>query len=420
MKKFFIAGLAVLFCLSLAGPAMAELKMGGSISVDFGYISYDDDASGVGESINQVEFVNDKIFTRWNGRYESEDGKLVGMIEIRGGASTQVYNPVTMQTSYSDDINWSYAYIVWRPVKNQSFQIGYQTMLFADAAPGPYPLVVAFTRGRTATGYGEYNHAARIVSFRWMTRFSDAIRFEAAASVPGNSGGFGDFQDGGNLVGLGPDAPFGTFREEDVLPRLDVKVPMYFGGSRICFAGTYGQQTYKSLGGNLDPTQSPVNEGFNVYGISGNINWPIGIFSITAEAFWGQNLGASSWGGAMGPNANYAQPVWNPSTQSFEDATTYAGWISLSVKLGPGSLGGYFSYIQDEVEGNIAGLGNIKRENARNSFGFNYVWPLGKGFIMRPVINFYDDGEEKVSGAVTQETTRGKIMNAGINFQLSF
>ena len=44
--------------------------------------------------------------------------------------------------------------------------------------------------------------------------------------------------------------------------------------------------------------------------------------------------------------------------------------------------------------------------------------PLGKGFIMRPVINWYDFGDIKVTGEPDVE--RGSLWNAGINFQLQF
>jgi hypothetical protein len=105
--------------------------------------------------------------------------------------------------------------------------------------------------------------------------------------------------------------------------------------------------------------------------------------------------------------------VWNESTASFEDATTLGGWAGISIKAGPGSIGGYFSYQKDEVD-----VGSVTTENARNSYGINYVWPLGKGFVMRPVINWYDFGDIKVTGS--PDVPRGKLMNAGINFQLQF
>jgi hypothetical protein len=411
MKKLFIIGLAAIFCLALAGPTMAAVKMGGSIAVDFGWVNFDKDLAGTDQS--RVHFINDKIFTRWNGRFESEDGKLVGMLEIRGGASAQQYSPVTGTTTYNDDINWSYAYIVWRPKKNQSFQIGYQTHLVADQGPGPYPLVVAFTRGTTASGFGELNHAARIVGFRWMTRFSDAVRFELALYDPGNNGGFGDYRDPAGDASVGP-VTNGT--EENILPMIEAKLPMYFGGARISVAGGYAQQEYKNIGG-LDTGAAPKDEGFSMYLGTANLRWPIGIVTLSAEAFYGQNVGSGWFGGMVGPNASFGQPVWNHDTGSFEDATSYGGWAGIQVKLGPGPIGGYFSYQQDEVEVSLT-AGKTKTENARTSYGINYILPLGKGFIMRPVINWYDFGDLKVTGS--PDVKRGKLMNAGINFQLSF
>ena len=88
-----------------------------------------------------------------------------------------------------------------------------------------------------------------------------------------------------------------------------------------------------------------------------------------------------------------------------------AGWISASVKLGPGSLGGYFSYIDDKVDD------PVEIKSTRNSFGFNYMMPLGKGFMMRPVINFYDNGDPEVDGVSSKG---GTLMNAGIQFSLGF
>jgi len=432
MKKLFIIGLAALFCLALAGPTVAAVKVGGGIAIDFGMVNFSKEAYGpVEDDVRRVEFLADKIWTRFNARYESDDGKVIGMIEVRGGATAQTYNPVTGQASYNDDIAWSYAYIVWRPVKNQSFQIGYQTMLFADQAPGPYPLIVAFTRGTTATGYGEFNHATRIAGFRWMTRFSDAVRFELALYNPGNSDGFGDFQDPtfsvlNPVLPGSPPGPYGpgqsnlqypSAREESLIPRIDAKLPMYFGGARVCVAGTYGQQNYLNMGGNVITNTQGTDESFNVYGFSANVKWPIGIFTLTAEGFWGQNLGASSWGAAMGNKAPFSQPIWNPLTLDFEDSKSIAGWIGASVKLGPGSLGGYFSYIKDKNDLVIPGIIN-EPENARNSWGINYILPLGKGFVMRPVFNYYNGGDLKNVG--TTDIDEGTIWNAGINFQLSF
>lgn len=417
MKKLFIIGLAAIFCLALAAPAMAAVKMGGSVSVDFGYVTLDNELPGVGpDSQNRVHFANDKIWTRWNGRFESDDGKLVGMIEIRGGASSQQYNPVLNQTSYSDDINWSYAYIVWRPKKNQTFQIGYQTSLFADAAPGPYPMLVGFSRGTTASGFGEFNHAARVVGFRWMTRFSDAVRLEVAVYDPGNNGGFGDYRDPDADASGGPLGNVTNGTEETLLPRIEAKLPMYFGGARVAVAGTYGQSSYKNIGG-VTTGNLPKDESFSTYGFSANVKWPIGIVTLSAEALYGQNIGAGSYGGAVGPNAPWMQPIWNHDTGSFEDATSFGGWIGLSVKLGPGSIGGYYSYQQDKTDVSYT-AGAIKTENDRSSYGINYILPLGKGFIMRPVLNWYDFGTIKYTGVPDQN--RGRLFNMGINFQLQF
>jgi hypothetical protein len=455
MKKLFIIGLAAIFCLALAGPATAAMKMGGAVSVDFGYVQFSKEAFGPGDTdVSQVHFANNKVFTRWNGRYESDDGKLVGMMELWGGATGQQFNAVTNQTTYNNDINWSYAYIVWRPIKNHSFQIGYQTTLFADQGPGPYPLLVGQLRGRTPTGYGDFNHGARQVGFRWMTRFSDAVRLEVALFDPGNSEGFGDFADGPaeerlydalnrgrdifSTFGFLPPDEQGDLRwywrpeghpenigvtsipsEVSKIPRIDVKLPLYFGGTRIAVSGTYGKQEYENIGSGV------VDEGFDVYGFAANIRWPIGIFTLSAEGFYGQNLGSGPWGGAMGPTAKWAQAGWNPFTQKFEDCTNYGGWIGASIKLGPGPLGAYYSMAKDDVEWTASGI-NLKQESERTSFGIFYLLPLGKGFNMRPVINFYDDGDAKYSGNVVSDLglepsiNKGTYMNAGIEFTLAF
>jgi len=471
MKKFIFLGLAAIFCLAMAVPATADMKMGGAVSVDFGYITFSPEAFGPGDTeVSQVHFSNNKVFSRWNGRYESEDGKLVGMMELYGGASSQRYNAAAGLTNYSNDISWSYAYIVWRPAKNQSFQIGFQTSLFADEAPGPYPLLVGEMRGRTPTGYGDFNHGGRVVGFRWMTRFSDMFRFELALIDPGNSEGYGDFSDGpeehrtynavndpnslydrdgdgapdtfpygylppdaqGDLRWYwvpGPASPTSSVPSEvSKWPRLDAKLPMYFGGMRVCVSGTYGKQEYENIGSGV------VDEGFDVWGFAASIKWPIGIFTLSAEAFLGQNLGGGTWAGGMGPTAKWSQALWNADTQKFNDCDNYGGWIGASVKLGPGPLGAYFSMAKDEWSTTYNGTwdptlnGTLSQTSNRLSYGVYYILPLGKGFTMRPVFNYYDDSELEYRGTamnnvipgIDANDEQGNYWNAGVEFTLAF
>ena len=171
----------------------------------------------------------------------------------------------------------------------------------------------------------------------------------------------------------------------------------------------------------MEYDQVPVgDDSYTMWGLSlgGTGSW--GMFSLTGEITWGQNLGGGSYRGGEG-----AFPILypDPSTGNgvIADGEVIAWFIDVGFKFGPSKVNvmyGMESYENDEgpTSGSIV-LPTLYKYD-KTFYGVSWAIGVAKGFSIRPELMFYDyDKDAQVLGSTFN---MGKEWLLGIQFQLIF
>lgn len=252
MKKFFIAAIVTLACLGLTLPAVATVKVGGMITQDVEYYSADDSRTrsitrygGAGvpafpvaamnpdSSFSAVDMRLPRPLNRVNVAYSNDDNTIRGFIEIRGGT-----NPGDLDTIAGESLNWNYAWIDWVLSPNDYIRFGRQTQAFAIRAPDT---MMGWDRGHiVGNNFGNAHGGTSRDGVRWYHTFNDMVKLEVMLLDPNTAGNE-------TIAAFSPSVIGGataTVLEENVIPRIDVAVPLNFGNLRFWPSFTYLQQKY--------------------------------------------------------------------------------------------------------------------------------------------------------------------------------
>lgn len=409
MKKFLIVVLAAFLCLAFTLPAVAAVKVGGMVTLDWTYLSEDEERSVRGVSsgdtttsngFDRTDFTVPVPLNRFNVRYTSDDGALSGFIEVRGGGSTDAGST----TGY-----FNYAYIQWQVTPTQQVTFGRQTTAFARFIPHQW--VGTGAGSIVGVGFGNVHHATSRTGIKGYWRISDMIGLVWGlfdAEVVGPSTGLTLASAGGVAVVTSP-------TPENKLPRVDLALPIRFPWGRIEPSFTWSTTEYDQIPGGSD-------DSYDSYGVSlgGTGSW--GMFVLEAEVTYGQNLGASSYRGAEG-----AVPVvYTPSgtsVQKIEDGEVLAWFIDVGFKFGPNRIDLYYSTIAYENDGDPA-VGDASDpasyDYEQTMYGISWAIGVAKGFTIRPELNFYDFDEDARKLGSTSPINEGKSWLLGLQFQLVF
>jgi hypothetical protein len=421
MKKFFIVSLVALLCLGLTLPAVAKIKVGGRITQDVTYYAANDSRTrsitqygGAGvPSFPNVAFNPESTYSavdfrlpfplnRINVAYSNDDNTIRGFIEIRGGNGVDSLDTMSNEHTF----RWNYAWIDWVLSPKDFIRFGRQTQAFAIRAPSQ---MVGFSRGHiVGQHFGNVHGGASKDGVRWYHTFTDAVHLEVALYDPNNNGGE-------VVKGFSPQIIGGTSAtvlEENVLPRIDVTMPLNFGMVRLWPSFTYLQQKY-------DQVQPGAEDKVTIWGFALGGRVTAGPLTFDAEVTFGENLGNGNYNGAAGATAaGYSALATVPGLDSINDAKVVAWWLDVGWKIGPATLHG------------IVGSYNMKREDDPNAGGTNADWTrwmyglsvpisVAKGFTIRPEIFGYDYDTGATIGNTT-ERDFGKEYVVGVQFVLVF
>ncbi|MBW1773648.1 MAG: hypothetical protein JRJ82_12255 [Deltaproteobacteria bacterium] len=423
MKKFFIVAIVALVCLGLTMPAVAKVKVGGRITQDVIYYSANDSRTrslaqfgGAGvpafpvaapnpdSSFSSVDIRLPRPLNRVNVTYSNDDNTIRGFIEIRGGS-----NPGALDAMAGDNVQWNYAWIDWVLGPNDFFRFGRQTQNFAIRAPATF---MGFNRGHiVGNNFGNVHGGTARNGVRWYHTFNDTVKLQVMLLDPDTDGAEAIKAFSPQVIG----GATANVLEENVLPRLDVTVPLNFGSVRLWPSFTYLQQKY-------DQTAPGTEDTVDIWGVALGGRVTAGPLTFDAEITIGENLGVGNYVGAAG-----AVPVaWNAGAgagagvDSINDAKVTAWWLDVGWKIGPATIHG------------IVGSFTIKREDdpmpagassnidlTRWMYGINVPIAVAKGFTIRPEIMAYDMDSGATVANVT-EVDFGKEFLIGVQFVLVF
>jgi hypothetical protein len=396
MKKFFVITLATALCLALAMPAMAKVTVGGRITLDWSYYSANDELAsggvlqGSSTSSNGFEsmyFTAPNTLNRLNAKYTSDDGALSGFIEFRGGAARESTTTALI-----------YAWIQWQITPTNSITFGRQTTNFARFIPNQW--VGTHVTTILGVGFGNVNHTTQRTGIKGYWRMSDMFGLDWGlyeAGVVGPSSGLGIATTGFGFLS----------NPENKLPRVDLALPIRFPWGRIEPSVTFAKAEYDQI-----PTG---DDDYTMWGLSLGGTGSFGMFSFTAEATWGQNLGGGSYRGAEG-DTPIAYPDSNGNSK-IADSNSFAWFIDLGFKFGPSKVDVMYGQIDYENDEGPASLPTLF-DYTQKFYGISWAIGVAKGFTIRPELMFYDfDKDAQVAGSTINF---GKEWLLGLQFMLVF
>jgi hypothetical protein len=267
-------------------------------------------------------------------------------------------------------------------------------------------------------GYGNVHGGTSRIGARWYVKFSDAARLELQLLDPDNDSA--ETIAGSvtvnvvNVTALGvttavqsittsvfPVAGTGVLREETVIPRLDVSLPLTFGNWVIEPSGTYLTQKYDEVG-------SGAEDSITIWGLCAGLRFGAGMFSFAGEITYGQNLTVGNYVGAATPpsggrpNVSLLPIAFTDTAGNLqiEDVECLSFWAQVGLKLGPSTI--YGIYGQNNQEADVVG---IRNEIERKMYGISWPISIVKGMTIRPELMWYDQD--------TKATLAGTEVNLG-------
>jgi hypothetical protein len=412
MKKFFIITLAAALCLALALPAMAKVTAGGRATLDWSYLSQNDEAASGGVSagstpssngFDNMNFVPPATLNRLNVKYTSDDGALTGMVEFRGGGPDDGGSTVGFL---------NYAYIQWQITPNNSITFGKQTTNFARFIPNQW--VGTHVETILGVGFGNINHTTARTGIKGYWRISDMLGlvwglYEAGVTFPEPG-----------LAIVTSSVSFLT-NPENKLPRVDLALPIRFPWGRIEPSVSFAKAEYDQI--------PAGDDSYTMWGVSLGGEGSFGMFSFVAELTWGQNLAGGSYRGAEGQGAASgagAIPVayaLTPGVATIADGECIAWFIDVGFKFGPSKVDLMYGQIDYENDEGPASQPTLYKYT-QAFYGISWAIGVAKGFTIRPELTFYDYDKDaqfanSVTGALETENL-GKAWLLGIQFMLVF
>jgi hypothetical protein len=408
MKKLLIMALAALFCLALELPATAKVEVGGEITLDWTYVRLSPErAQGavlVGRTptsngFGDMNFIAPITGNRLNARYTSDDGALVGFVELRGGVSG----------ACCPDTDFWYLYIQWQITPTNRITFGLQTTNFARFWPNQwvgFPLTTMW-----GVNFGNVNHATTRPGIKGYWRISDM--FGLVWGLWENEPIYGS---AGAIIFIpprGPPPPASMFVQSEYnVPRVDLALPIRFPWGRIEPSFTWSRVEFDQV-----PWQG--DDRYDMYGVSlgGKGSW--GMFSATAEITWGQNLGGGSYRGA-----ETARPIFyvdGAGNTVVADAESLAWFLDVGFKFGRNTIDlmyGQIAYENDGIPGVAFPADPFEVERTFSFYGISWRIGVATGFTIRPELMFYDwDDNIKFN---RRNLDAGKQWLLGVQFKLTF
>ena len=405
MKKLPVMALAAIFCLAFELPAPANVQVGGEVTFDWTYRSMTPGAAqrvAFVTTTNEFEtmnFVTPLPGNRINVKYTSDDGALVGFVELWAGEGGFYY---------PDAMLW-YAYIQWQITPTNRITFGLQTTNFARFHPNQwvgFPFVPMW-----GVGFGNVNHANTRRGIKGYWRISDMFGlvwglWENRLEFPVRGAMF-------FVPPRGAPPPAWEFAEpENKLPRIDLALPIRFPWGRIEPSFTWSKFEYDQL-----PWEG--DNSYNIWGVSIGTDVSFGMFSFGAEITWGENLGGGSYRGA-----ELARPVFyvdSAGNRKVEDAEVISWFVDAGFKFGRNKINVMYGQTDYENAGNPnvpQPLDPWEHKLTPEFYGISWRIDVAKGFIIRPELVIYNLGDNTKYSALT--FNRGKWWLLGVQFKLTF
>jgi len=413
MKKYFVIAVAAVFCLALAMPAGAEVKITGSVSMDAYWFKHDAAYANGGVAHGQTGALTDRTEFHMNTyrpqnyidfAYSNKDGNLGGRMRIRSGWADSADKVAS--AGGGGEIEIYHNYIWWKPMPGTTLTIGTQDQIVGGYGMDNHLLGHAFGSGTiVGISWGNVVHTSVRDGIVLDQKINDWLGIEAGIYDPRdvNNGEAASI----NAV-LGAQTNGANVNRQIVLPRFDLGVPMKFGNFQIKPKGSLMVTEFDQVGLNSD-------DSYTTWIASIDARFTYGPLRLTGEYTIGENTAGHNYSGPVGDNA-----------QAYQDANGYAhitdgeieGWFISARYQFTKKLYVAASYGWQEGKNDVdpsTTADDLLTE--RSSIGFMIAYSILPNFVVRPQWNRYNAGEDNKTGNGLL-TDRGTIDCYGVQFAL--
>jgi hypothetical protein len=414
MKKYFVIAVAAVFCLALAMPAGAELKITGSTSMDAYWSNLSSEFENGGVAHGATGALNDRTAFHMNTyrplnyirfTYTNDDATAGIVMRLRTGWKDAADKPGSGQMEMYDNNIW------WKPMPGTKITIGTQNQIVGGYGMDTHLLGHQYESG-TVVGitWGNTVHTSQRDGIVLQQKINDMIGIEAGIYDPRDvDTNTGDNQLLGILQGQAGGA---NANRQIVMPRFDLGVPIKFGNFRVKPKGSILVTEFDQVGSNTS------DDSYTTWIASIDARFTYGPLRLTGEYTIGENTSGHNYSGPVGDNA-----------RGYVDANGIA-------QIADGEIEGWFisaryqftkklyfaaSYGWQEGKNDINPAITTDDElTERSAVGFLMSYSILPNFLVRPQYNRYNYGEDNkrrndASNALYDD---GTIDCYGVNFVL--
>jgi hypothetical protein len=406
MKRFIFFAVAAIFCLGLAMPAMADVKIGGSINAQAYWAKHDKEreaggvaAGGTTTRDDRTEFHLDSY--RPNNyiwiRYTSKDKTYGGYYRLRMGNTN---NPGRVAANMTTNPDLYYNEIWWKPNPDLKLTAGRQRM---TAIGGLAPSLGNLGHNEAGTivniGWGNL-HASDRMAFSIKQKINDWASLEFFIVDPHDD-------QSAPLTLTRPDG--GVAEEEVKMPRFDLALPLKFGNIKTQPRVSYVERTFDAVAPNSEDSYEQWAAGLDL-----EINF--GPLQFRGEYTFGENLGGTNYSGGRLRAYSYVDAA---GVTRIADTEQDQWFVQLAYKFSKKTkMLAVYSQSNTENDVNPTALGDERLEE-RTAYGAALHYKLFPNLTIAPEITFWDYGDANKLGAATT-TNQGSQTIYGVSFRLRY
>lgn len=354
MKKLFIVSIAIMMCFALALPAAAEVKMSGGVNFLAYYLvgspETQEDAKSLGGLLpgflkggtpaeqaawGNVNNLDDRktlqmnlsnLLTSLRGTYTNAKGTYGATIGIVGGQ--------TNNWSGNYEITLTSTYMWWMIMPDVKVSIGKISQFIGGL--GPSSIIEHTEYERSYDPNAAYPEAIGGTPVAGLTSFGNM----STTSIPGIAidvkvndmvsvifGIYDPDDDGSPVIALLSNAGT-TAKEEIVMPRLDIAVPIKWGNFYIQPVASYIKRSYENV-------VATSEDEFACYLLGASASAKFGPITVSGEYVFGKNIGANNY---SGPGSTSALPrLYNDASGNthISDIDDKAWWLQVKWQATP-------------------------------------------------------------------------------------
>jgi len=449
MKKLFIVSIAVIMCLALTLPAVAEVKMSGGVNFLAYYYTgspetqtdarrvatvpgfasqgtpaelaaYGEDPSrGVGDR-KTFQMNLSALLTSLRATYTNQKGTY--------GATIGVYMGQINNWPTNWEIQTGATYMWWNITPTVKLSVGKISQFIGGVGPSSLIEHNEYERdSRTfaaASGSGIYADTVGGVPVAGLTSFGRIsttsipgaeIDFKVNDMVTVKFGIMDPDDDGTPGITLASNAG-GSALEQITFPRLDLSVPIRWGNIYIQPKGSYIKRKYQNVIATSD-------DSFDCWliGVDGTVQF--GPLQVLGQYTYGKNIGANNY---SGPGSTSAWPQVYTDTAGYthiEDVTDNAWCFQLRWQATPkiAVQGGYGQWVGKSDVNPVVTYDDYHYK--RSGWVANLWYSVGPNFFIIPSYSHLNLGQDVRIPAFASDTLEwdyGSVNFYGVGFYMIF